>query len=38
MIGTTPDAAYFAEQVVTPDVLGKVATRDEMRVALTEIW
>ncbi len=36
VIGTTPDAAYFAEQVVTPDVLGKVATRDEMRVALTE--
>ena len=36
VIGATGDAAYFAEKVVTPDVLGKVATKDEMRVALTD--
>ena len=36
IIGATEDAAYFVEKVVTPDVLGKVATREEMRQALSD--
>ena len=36
IIGATADAAYFVEKVVKPDVLGKVALREEMRQALSD--
>ena len=36
VVGATADAAYFVEKVVTPDVLGKVGTREEMRQALSD--
>ena len=36
MVGTMDDARYFLDKVVTPDILGKVGSQDEMRQNLSD--